>query len=139
MNKKSFSHLILFGIIALLLFISCDKEFNEIGTDIVGDDHFSFEKYTDASVKSYNQKLGPVASNNLAVNLLGFYYNPPFGTTQANFVTQVEMAVINPKFNNTDPESYDVLPTVLDSVVLEIPYFSTLKKMLKKRAFGWIV
>lgn len=110
------------------MYVSCDKDFNEIGTDIIGDDHFGFDKSTAFSVKAYNQKLGPIASNNLAINPLGFYQNPAFGTTQANFVTQVELSANNPKFNNTDPEEYDVTPTVLDSVILEIPYFRTFVK-----------
>lgn len=126
MFKKSFLQQFALGLGAISLLVSCDKDYNEIGTDIVGDDHFGFELYTGASIKSYNQKLGPIASNNLPVNALGFYENPAFGTTQANFVTQVELATLNPEFNNVDPEEYDVQPTAIDSVVLDIPYFSTL-------------
>lgn len=127
MFKKSYVQKILFGLIVLSLFVACDKDFNELGTDIVGDDHFGFERYTGASVKAYNQKLGPISSNNLPINALGFYTNPAFGTTQANFVTQVELDSENPTFNNVDPDDYDVNPTVIDSVILDIPYFSTLK------------
>jgi hypothetical protein len=123
MNKKSFFQLILFGLFVFISFVSCDKDYNEIGADIVGDDHFGFQKYTGAFIKSYNQKLGPIASNNLAVNPLGFYDNPAFGTTQANFVTQIEMATPNPTFNNTNNQLYVNLPAI-DSVVMEIPYFS---------------
>ena len=129
MLKKSLVQYVLFGLITVSIFTSCDKGYNELGTNIVGDDHFGFERYTGATVKSYNQKLGPVASNNLPINPLGFYYNPAFGTTQANFVTQVEMTTTSPTFNNTDPEEYDVNPTVLDSVVLDIPYFKTQKSV----------
>jgi hypothetical protein len=123
MNKKSFFQFILFGLFVFISFVSCDKDYNEIGADIVGDDHFGFQKYTGAFIKSYNQKLGPIASNNLAVNPLGFYDNPAFGTTQANFVTQIEMATPNPTFNNTNNQLYVNLPAI-DSVVMEIPYFS---------------
>ncbi len=126
MIKKSYLQQILFGLIAVLLLGSCDKDFNELGTDIVGDDHFGFERYTDATVKAYNQKLGSIASNNLPTNLLGFYYNPAFGTTQANFVTQVVLDKENPTFNNIDPEDYDIEPTEIDSVILDIPYYSKL-------------
>jgi hypothetical protein len=125
MFKNSFLQQFAFGLTALTLLVSCDKDYNEIGTDIVGDDHFGFELYTGATVKAYNQKLGPIASNNLPVNALGFYENPAFGTTQANFVTQVELGTSDPQFNNIDPEDYDTLPTAIDSVVLDIPYFST--------------
>jgi len=124
MYKKSFLP-ILFGLFTIALVASCDKDFNELGTDIVGGDNFDLEKYTDATIKSYNQKLGPIASNNLAINPLGFYENPAFGTTQANFVTQVELASLDPTFNNTDPDDYDIYPTAIDSVILDIPYFRT--------------
>lgn len=129
MFKKSYLQQILFGLTAVLLFASCDKDFNELGTDIVGDDHFLFERYTDASVKAYNQKLGPISSNNLPINPLGFYYNPAFGTTQANFVTQVQLDSENPTFNNVDPENYDVEPTEIDSIILNIPYYSTVDEV----------
>ena len=126
MYKKSFLRLILLGLIAVL-FAACDKDYNELGTNIVGDDHFGFEKYTDATVKSYNEKLGPVSSNNLPLNALGFFTNPAFGTTQANFVTQLELSATSPTFNNTVATLYVDLP-VIDSVIVDIPYFKTLKE-----------
>lgn len=129
MFKKSYLQQILFGFTAVLLFASCDKDFNELGTDIVGDDHFLFERYTDASVKAYNQKLGPISSNNLPINPLGFYNNPAFGTTQANFVTQVELDSENPTFNNVDPENYDLDPTEIDSIILNIPYYCKVEEV----------
>ena len=126
MYKKSFLRsTILFGFITII-FASCDKDFNELGTNIVGDNHFGFEKYTDATIKAYNQKLGPIASNNLPINALGFYSNPAFGTTQANFVTQLELSNLSPIFNNTDPTLWVALPTI-DSVIVDIPYFKNLK------------
>ena len=126
MYKNSFLRpILIIGLITVII-ASCDKDFNELGTDIVGDDHYGFEKYTDATVKAYNQKLGPIASNNLPINPLGFYSNPAFGTTQANFVSQLELSTINPIFNNTDTELYVDLP-VIDSVIMDIPYFKTLK------------
>lgn len=124
-NKILIRPILIVGLITLL-FASCDKDFNELGTDIVGDNHFGFEVDSTFTVKAYNQKLGPIASNNLPINPLGFYSNPAFGTTQANFVTQLELSTANPKFNNTDTELYEELPTI-DSVILDIPYFKTLK------------
>jgi hypothetical protein len=127
MYKKSFLQPILLGLITILFAASCDKDYNELGTDIVGDDHYGFERYSDASIVSYNQKLGPIASNNLPINPLGNYTNPAFGTTKANFVTQLEMASVNPTFNNTNTENYQMLP-VIDSVIMEVPYFKTFIK-----------
>lgn len=126
MYKKSFLQPILLGLITILL-ASCDKDFNELGTNIIDDDHFGFENYNDVTLKAYNQKTDAVASNNLPINPLGFYNNPAFGKTEANFVTQVEMATIKPTFNNTDATLYQT-PAAIDSVVMEIPYFSHVPK-----------
>ena len=125
MYKKSFLRPILLVLIAII-FAACDKDYNELGANIVGNDHFGFLGYTGASVKSYNQKLGPVASNNLPLNTLGFFTNPAFGTTKANFVTQLELSSTSPVFNNTDSTLFLNLPTI-DSVIVDVPYFKTLK------------
>jgi hypothetical protein len=113
--------------LSLLFLNSCDKEFNEIGTDIVGEDHYEASNQI-FDVKAYNQKIGPVATNNLSVNPLGRYINPAFGTTEANFVTQVELSSVNPVFYKTDlnPTLPDFEPPVVDSVVLNVPYFNRL-------------
>ena len=128
MNRKSFLHTILFGLITLIFATSCDKDFNELGTDIVDDEHFGFDVDSLSTIKSFNQKLGPIASNNLAINPLGFYTNPAFGTTKANFVTQLELSSLNPVFNNTNTELYEALPTI-DSVILDIPYYRGFKSV----------
>ena len=126
MKNKPFYLLALFLGITTLIFTACDKDFNELGSDIVDDDNFGFNVDSTQTVKAYNQKLGPIASNNLPINALGFYENPAFGTTQANFVTQVELSTLNPVFNNTNTELYVELP-VIDSVILDVPYFKSLK------------
>ena len=127
MKNKPFYLLALFLGITTLIFTACDKDFNELGSDIVDDDNFGFNVDSTQTVKAYNQKLGPIASNNLPINALGFYNNPAFGTTTANFVTQVELSTLNPVFNNTNTELYVDLP-VIDSVIMDIPYFKTLTK-----------
>ena len=127
MKNKPFYLLALFLGITTLILTACDKDFNELGSDIVDDDNFGFNVDSTLTVKAYNQKLGPIASNNLPINALGFYSNPAFGTTTANFVTQVELSTLNPVFNNTNTELYVDLP-VIDSVIMDIPYFKTLTK-----------
>jgi len=106
-------------VITVTFFIACDKDFNEIGADFVDNDHYNFatQKY---DVVAYNQNLGPVQTNNLPTNALGYYNNPVFGRTTASFVTQLELASVNPTFIN-NPSTIQI-----DSVYLHVPYFSTL-------------
>jgi hypothetical protein len=117
MNKSSIFRSILGISTALFLLASCDKDFNEIGSTIIGDDHFDFLLDDMSTVVAFNQNTGIVQTNNMAINSLGVYDNPVFGTTKANFVTDLQLSTVNPTF---DPEMY----VSLDSVVLSIPYFS---------------
>ena len=109
-----------FVIGVLIVFIaSCDRDINEIGGSIVGDNHYGLN-HTYSDVLAYNQTLGPVQTNNLPINQLGVYNNPTFGKTTASFVTQLSLASANPTFiNNAN--------VVLDSVYLYVPYFATLQ------------
>ena len=107
-----------FAVLAIVLFVSCDTDFTEIGANVVdGDIHNSLIKY-DAEITAYDKATGPVQSNNLTVNTLGIYDNPVFGKTVASYVTQVQLASanVNPTF----------VSPVLDSVWIYIPYTSAL-------------
>ena len=115
MYNNSFFKKILIVTVVLFLY-SCDKDYNSIGDGLIGDNHFGFDKYT-SSVVAYNQKVGPVQSNNLAVNALGIYDDPAFGTTTANFASQLTLETVNPTIGNNP---------VIESVVLTIPYYNTL-------------
>lgn len=101
--------------------ISCDKDFNSLGSDLVDDTHFDLEKYDGATVVAYSKRTGPVQSNNLPVNSLGVYKNPVFGTTTSHFVTQLELGTANPNIGTNI-----TIDPVKDSVYLYIPYFSHL-------------
>lgn len=109
---------IILGVTVLLSFISltsCDKDYNTIGSEVVGNDHFDFEK-RDISVLVQNSLTGPVQSNNLPVNHLGILNDPAFGITKASFVTQLELLTENPIIGNEGTQ-------VIDSVYVYIPYF----------------
>ena len=110
---------VLFKSICVLALIfmnqSCENEFSEIGTDIVGTPGFEIKKKT-YPVTTYNKKITPFQSNGLAENLLGYYYDPVFGASTVNFVGQLTPTSLAPNFGEN---------TVLDSVVLTIPYNST--------------
>lgn len=128
MKFNSFFKTFLLGL-SLVLFASCDKDFNEVGTNIIGDDHYDFDVDSTKTVVAYNQPFGAVQSNNLPTNALGYYNHPVFGKTKASFVTQVELIAANPKFIN--PGAVEI-----DSVYLYVPYFLNAKKTVKNSQTG---
>lgn len=121
MINKSIYKILTFVSAVAILFASCDKDYNEIGINVIGDDHFGFEKDDSKTVIAFSQATGAVQSNNLPINSLGIYNNPVFGKTKATFVTQLQMVVPNFKFDATLAPTGSV---VLDSVSLSVPYFS---------------
>src|SRR5690606_18006889 len=104
------------AIVILLVssFIACDKDFENLEADIVGDPNFgtASEKY---DVTAYSKKLEPVQSNNLPIQLLGVYKDPVYGLSTGNVVTQLTPTIFGQGFGD------DI---ILESVVLTIPYFS---------------
>lgn len=101
-----------------VFFISCDQDFNTIGADLVGNEHFDFDTYEVQGLKAYSVRTGEVQTNNLPINPLGFYDNPYFGETKANFVTQVALGTERPTFGTN---------VQVENVTLYVPYFSTVK------------
>ncbi len=121
--KSAFRSFLLLNILFLAL-ISCDKDFNTIGADVVQDEHFGFNQYTGASIVAYNKFHKEVQTNNLPINALGVVENSVFGKTRANFVTQLELTTTNLTYDKK-LQTIQNGQIVLDSVVLTIPYFST--------------
>ena len=111
-NTSFFKKILL--IVPIVLLYSCDKDFNAVGDDLIGDDHFGLEseKY---DVLAYTQEITPVQSNGLAVNSLGIYDDGVFSERTASYATQVSLAAYAPSIG-TAP--------VIKSVTLNIPYFS---------------
>jgi hypothetical protein len=104
----------------LVTISSCDKDFNQIGTDVLGDnDHYGLLTDSITTTIAYNEATGPVQTNNLPVNTLGFYDNAVFGKTTSNFITQLALATTSPVFINPANS------IVVDSVYLHVPYFYT--------------
>lgn len=100
----------------VLTFYGCDKDFETIGSDIIGAPGFSADLYDEAVISFTNNDLGPVQTNNLPVNLLGVYTHSFYGLQTADILTQVNLSIPDPDFGDQP---------VLDSVVLRIPYFYT--------------
>ena len=114
--KKNYSSLIKgFVFISVLNFtFSCDEDYTEIGADVVNNQDILIQNQS-YPAKTYNKRIMPFQSNGLPGYLLGHYNDPNFGSTNSHFLGQLTPSTYNPDFGDN---------TVLDSVVLTIPYFS---------------
>jgi hypothetical protein len=105
----------LFKIIRLTLFalaaffvISCEEGPTKIGIGLLpGSDFVKTKSIDTLSVRSYTMYDDSVRTDNPSVSYLGQIYDPYFGTTTAEFVTQIRMA-----------GKWDDLPFTIDSVKL---------------------
>ena len=123
MKNTIFTKYFVFALFSLFL-ISCDKDFNTIGSDIIGGENYNFMPGEPYSVKAYNQRVTALQTNNLPINQLGITNNALFGKTVANFATQLAMVSPAPTFGAN---------IEIDSVVLNVPYFY---KLIKKESSG---
>lgn len=100
---------------------ACDNELNTIGSDILGADQLIDRiQKQEFDVIAFNELIGPVQTNNFTSMPLGSYTDPVYGRTDYGFVTQLSLPTSSPDFG---------VNPVLESVVLNIPYFSTITEV----------
>lgn len=110
-------------LLVLLSFIACDKDFNIIESEVLGADNTNFSTGVDTiNAIAYNKRVDAVQINNLPSYLLGVFNDPEYGKTTASIVTQLTptTASLNEDFG---------INTTLDSVIINIPYFSSIKRI----------
>ena len=103
-----------FYLLILMLIISCQDDYSEIGSSVINEQPVNIENQI-YPVRTYNKQILPFQSNILPSYLLGHYNDPNFGNTTVHFLGQLTPSNFSPTFGDN---------TVLDSVVLTIPYFS---------------
>ncbi|MDD3723813.1 MAG: DUF4270 family protein, partial [Lutibacter sp.] len=107
------------GLFSLVFFtiISCEKEIETIGVNLVDNNNFSTNKDT-SEVITTNEDILRVPASGVAQYLLGVYSDNEFGTLSASIVSQLNLPVTG--------EAYDYGTNYgIDSVLLFIPYQST--------------
>ncbi len=116
------------AIVAIIFtIISCDDDFNSVGSEILGDVNFQDKLYTTKPI-AYNKKFEKVQTNSLIstiqgtqvnfhANMLGVYNDPVYGPSTYGVLSQVQPATFPIVFEDN---------AVLDSVVIDLPYFSNL-------------
>src|SRR5690554_7000679 len=90
MKRKSITKAIAFSILAFGLW-SCEQDFTEMGSEIIDNDQFGFDKYVVEHVSAVNHESGIANTRNLPTNSLGVYTHNSFGKTTAHIITQIEM------------------------------------------------
>lgn len=100
---------------------SCDKDFSEVGGDIIGDNNLNIDTYQVQNITAYTQPYGALSTKNLPNVPFGSIDNGEFGRTNSSFVTQVLSA----------STSFDLMKSnaVIDSVYVYIPYYSQYDKV----------
>ncbi len=102
-------------VVVAVTFLSCNDDFSNVGSEVIGDVNFQDKQYS-ATPVAYNQKFDTVQTSFLPVNLLGVYNDPVYGQSSYDILSQVQPEAFNPDFGEV---------AVLDSVVFNLPYFST--------------
>ena len=110
--------LVKLGIVLLVVlgFASCDEDFSNLDTDIIGGTFSTPD--TIFSVKAYSKLLGGIQTNDHQTYKLGVYNDPVYGTTVVDLLGQLVLSQNNPTFPN------DTLEPVLEKVILSIPFYS---------------
>lgn len=128
MKKNKFALNIIILTLFVGSFIACDNDFNTLETDVLNSDvatNFNIKKLSETNpeftdVITYSQVLGPVQTNNsIGLSTLGIY-DDIYGRVTSSFVTQVSLSAYSPTFLG------DANELEIDSVVLTLPYFSTI-------------
>ncbi len=103
--------------IALISFTSCEDDFSEVGSNIVGNNNFDALLFDEVEIDAYNRKIERIQTSALTGHNLGVFNDPVYGKTNANILTQVRLESTDPDFGDN---------TVLDSVILTFPYYSSI-------------
>ena len=130
MKNKFYNIFILFIILSEL---SCTKEYNSIGTEILKSDTFE-TSLENIPVFASQKRIQPFKSNGLTSYQLGQINDNIFGKTEASFITQLTLSQPNPYFGkwdsdseiNGDSNNIKVIEEneTVNNVVLEIPFFN---------------
>lgn len=106
---------------------SCDKDFSEVGGDIIGDNNLNIDTYQVTDMVTYTQPYGALATKNLANMPFGSLDNGEFGRANSSFVTQV--------LSSSTSFTAVKVNAVIDSVYVYIPYYSQYDKVENELTF----
>ncbi len=113
MHRLTINRILIFAVL-IVLSVSCKKEPDLLGLDLIPDEELLSHEYTDTStIIAYTLKEDTLRTDELSTSLLGSVNDPVFGVTTASIYTQFRMAALNISFGDNP---------VADSIILSIPY-----------------
>lgn len=104
------------AVVAMLGVVSCDNDLTPLGANFLGEDASDVIQEAVFDVKTYSVPVNPVQTNNFTSFPFGTYNDPVYGTSNYGFVTQVNIANVNPDFSGN---------AEIKEVIMEVPYYST--------------
>jgi len=122
MKKPSYFSLL------LLFFVACENDINTIDAGFIGDEKFT-NVTVDYEVSFDTENIDRIKSTALGQYLLGVYNDPEFGALKASFVSQLGLPSNVKYYTGKEFVSDTIVTPILDSVVLYVPYQSTLKSI----------
>jgi hypothetical protein len=107
------------GLFSIVFFtiISCEKEIESIGVNLVDNDNFTTDKQI-TEVTAANKNIERVIASGVTQYLLGVYSDNEFGTLKGSVVSQLALPTTGTEYNYGT--NYGI-----DSVLMIIPYQST--------------
>lgn len=102
-------------LLSFLVFISCNKETNELGLDLQNDQIAGTVIVDTFQLKTFSDFDDSLRSTQTTKSLLGSYNDPYLGQVNVGFYTQLRMEADDPNFEN--PGSI-----VVDSLILSLDY-----------------
>jgi len=120
-------------LLMVLGFVACDDEFSTVGGEIIENNNFSTDLFSETMVQAYNKRLNPVQTNGLPVYQLGKNVDPVYGTTFSSITVQASLVAgtENPEFGDLSQAEEDADLTdfpeneMVTEVWLNIPFFTT--------------
>ena len=102
------------ALVAVAIIVSCNKEPDLIGLDLLPEGDRLNMSFTDTStIMAYSVREDALRTENLSSNLLGYLNDPVFGSTKASFYSQYRLPTNNFSFGDNP---------VADSIVFTLVY-----------------
>ena len=97
--------------------LSCEKEIESIGVNLVDNNTFSTGKHI-SEVITTTENIEKVPANSVSQYLLGSYADPEFGRLNGSIVGQISLPLVGSNYNYGEN-------ALVDSVLINIPYQAT--------------